>query len=127
MNGLNNYQTLKIKWEETTCFIQIYRPEDNNTINDTLIEEFNNIIDECENNATIVVLEGLKETFCFGADFNAMAKVDAQNPAATPEPLYDLWLKLAQGSFVSIAHVEGKANAGGIGFVRRVILSLQAM
>jgi polyketide biosynthesis enoyl-CoA hydratase PksH len=28
-----------------------------------------------------------------------------------------LWLELATGPFVSIAHVRGKVNAGGIGFV----------
>lgn len=116
MNGLNNYQTLKVRWEDTICYIQMYRPQDNNTINDTLIQECSEAIDECQNKATVVVLEGLKETFCFGADFNAMAKANSEN-SASPEPLYDLWLKLAQSSFVSVAHVEGKANAGGIGFV----------
>jgi polyketide biosynthesis enoyl-CoA hydratase PksH len=31
--------------------------------------------------------------------------------------LYDLWSQLAFGPFVSIAHVRGKVNAGGVGFV----------
>jgi len=34
-----------------------------------------------------------------------------------PGPLYDLWHKLATGPFITVAHVRGKANAGGIGFV----------
>jgi polyketide biosynthesis enoyl-CoA hydratase PksH len=33
------------------------------------------------------------------------------------EVLYDLWTDLATGPYVTIAHVRGKANAGGIGFV----------
>jgi polyketide biosynthesis enoyl-CoA hydratase PksH len=31
--------------------------------------------------------------------------------------MYDLWRRLATGPFVTIAHVRGKANAGGVGFV----------
>jgi polyketide biosynthesis enoyl-CoA hydratase PksH len=38
-------------------------------------------------------------------------------PDGDPEALYDLWLRLATGPFVTIAHVRGRANAGGIGFV----------
>lgn len=34
-----------------------------------------------------------------------------------PCPLYDLWLKLATGPYITISHVRGKANAGGVGFV----------
>jgi polyketide biosynthesis enoyl-CoA hydratase PksH len=33
-----------------------------------------------------------------------------------PQPLYELWLKLATGPYVTISHVRGKANAGGVGF-----------
>lgn len=31
--------------------------------------------------------------------------------------MYDLWLRLATGPYVTISHVRGKANAGGLGFV----------
>ncbi len=34
-----------------------------------------------------------------------------------PERLYDLWLRLATGPFITISHVRGRVNAGGIGFV----------
>ncbi len=34
-----------------------------------------------------------------------------------PGPLYDLWLRLATGPYITISHVRGKANAGGVGFV----------
>jgi len=117
MNGSNNYQTLQVRWEEQLCFLQLYRPNDKNTINATMIKECTEVIQECEARAKIVILEGLKEVFCFGADFAAMAEADSLTPSSSPEPLYDLWLQLAQGSFVSIAHVQGQANAGGVGFV----------
>src|SRR6185503_19576776 len=31
--------------------------------------------------------------------------------------MYDLWLRMATGPYVTIAHVRGTANAGGVGFV----------
>ncbi len=31
--------------------------------------------------------------------------------------MYDLWSLLAKGPWVSVAHVRGKVNAGGVGFV----------
>lgn len=117
MNGYSDYQTLQVRWEEQLCFIQLYRPNDKNTINETLIKECSEVIQECEAKAKIVVLEGLKEVFCFGADFNAMAETESSTVSSNPEPLYDLWLQLALGSFVSVAHVKGQANAGGMGFV----------
>jgi polyketide biosynthesis enoyl-CoA hydratase PksH len=66
-----------------------------------------------------VVLEGSPEVFCGGADFQGLHDdlAAGSNGDRGPEPLYDLWLKLATGPFVSVAHVRGKVNAGGMGFV----------
>lgn len=115
-----NYTTLQVRHEDDICFIRIYRPEANNTINNQLIEEFSIALDDCEERIKVVVIEGLPEVFCFGADFREMqeafesgSKLQDQNP----EPIYNLWLRLASGPYVTVAHVRGKANAGGIGFV----------
>jgi len=123
MGILNNtmiYETLRVRFEEDICFVQIYRPEANNTISDRLIEEFTSVLDLCENRAKIVVIEGLPEVFCFGADFQMIQKSlenEIQIQDQNPEPLYNLWLKMSLGPYITIAHVRGKANAGGIGFV----------
>ncbi len=78
-----------------------------------------------EESATVVVLEGLPDVFCVGADFSEITdKVNIGQAAPSPEPLYDLWLKLATGPYVTIAHVRGKVNAGGIGFVSACDISL---
>jgi polyketide biosynthesis enoyl-CoA hydratase PksH len=118
------YETLRVRFDADICFIQMYRPEANNTINDRMIEEFTNVLDLCEESIKIVVLEGLPEVFCFGADFKGLQESFEGDTSASqqadeqdPEPLYDLWLKLASGPYITIAHVRGKANAGGIGFV----------
>lgn len=113
------YETLKVRFQGDICFIQIHRPEANNTINDRLIDEFVKVLADCESEVKIVVIEGLPEVFCFGADFKAIQEGlgGGAPPVLDPEPMYKLWLQLAFGPYVTIAHVRGQANAGGIGFV----------
>ena len=114
-----NYQTLQVHYEGHVCFIRLHRPDANNTINDTLINECHQVLSECEDTVTVVVLEGSPEVFCFGADFNAIKENAEQGggEGQGPEPLYELWYRMVTASFVTIAHVRGKANAGGVGFV----------
>ena len=117
---MTTLETIRVRFDNDICFIQIYRPEANNTINDLLIQEFSDVLDQCEQAAKVVVLEGLPEVFCFGADFNDLQDSTdqaGQNQEQNPEPLYNVWLRLASGSYITVAHVRGKANAGGIGFV----------
>jgi polyketide biosynthesis enoyl-CoA hydratase PksH len=120
LSNTTTYNTLKVRFEEDICFIQIHRPEANNAINDSLIEEFTAVLHGCDDRAKIVVVEGSPEVFCFGADFKEIqqsVESGAQHQEQNPEPLYNLWLRLATGPYITIAHVRGKANAGGIGFV----------
>ncbi|MBL3647086.1 enoyl-CoA hydratase/isomerase [Bacillus vallismortis] len=117
---LVTYQTIKVRIQESVCYITFHRPEANNTINDTLIEECLQVLHQCETSSvTVVVLEGLPEVFCFGADFQEMYQEmkSGRKQASSQEPLYDLWLKLQTGPYVTISHVRGKVNAGGLGFV----------
>lgn len=113
------FTTLRVRFDDDIAYLQIHRPEANNAINDRLIAEFTAAMDVCDARAKIVVVEGLPEVFCFGADFAELQKsFDGDGvPEQNPQPMYDLWCRLAGGPFVSIAHVRGKANAGGIGFV----------
>lgn len=65
------------------------------------------------------MLSGSPEVFCFGADFKSISLVAKTTREENVDPgrLYDLWLRLASGPYVTISHVRGKANAGGVGFV----------
>jgi polyketide biosynthesis enoyl-CoA hydratase PksH len=113
------YETIKVQFQESICFLQIDRPQANNTISSQLVAECNEVLSLCEDSATVVVLSGSPEVFCFGADFKAMvdASTSSHEQDAGPGPLYDLWLRLATGPYVTVSHVRGKANAGGVGFV----------
>jgi len=78
-----SYQTIKVRFEDTMCFLQFYRPEANNTINDLFVEECRQVLSLCEEKITIVVLEGLPEVFCFGADFQGIRQqVDGTTKSA---------------------------------------------
>lgn len=114
-----NYNTIKVRFQESVCFLQIDRPEASNTINNQLIAECNHVLSACEESATVIVLSGSPDVFCFGADFRALASrlKNGDGEDDGPGPLYDLWLRLATGPYVTISHVRGKANAGGVGFV----------
>jgi polyketide biosynthesis enoyl-CoA hydratase PksH len=120
-----SYQTIRVRFREPVCIIQFARPEVGNTINNRFIEECHEVLASCETRPsgeapiTVVVLEGAADVFCLGADFQNLHDDLAAGTAVghRPDRLYDLWLKLATGPFVSVAHVRGKVNAGGMGFV----------
>ncbi|MBM0104583.1 enoyl-CoA hydratase/isomerase [Steroidobacter sp. S1-65] len=111
--------TLRTRFDGDIAYLQIHRPQANNTINEQLIREFTAALDVCDTRCKIVVIEGLPEVFCFGADFKELEQSSegGESRQQDPRPMYALWGRLATGPFVSIAHVRGKANAGGIGFV----------
>lgn len=112
------YETLQVHFQESICFVQIDRPEANNTINAQLIAECHEVLSICEASATVVVLSGSPEVFCFGADFRELASTtQTPEPGEGPGPMYDVWLQLATGPYVTVAQVRGKVNAGGVGFV----------
>jgi polyketide biosynthesis enoyl-CoA hydratase PksH len=119
MSVVVTYETIKVQFQESICFLQIDRPQADNTISRQLVAECNHVLSTCEETVTVVVLSGAPEVFCLGADFKAIAgaskKVHEQDGG--PGPLYDLWLRLATGPYVTISHVRGRANAGGVGFV----------
>lgn len=121
MDWLNrSYATLRLRLDEGVCFIQIYRPDAANAINACLVDELGAVLRACEVDTKVVVLEGLPEVFCSGADFREIQTQADEGLAPDerhPGSLYDLWLRLAHGPCISIAHVRGRASAGGVGFV----------
>jgi polyketide biosynthesis enoyl-CoA hydratase PksH len=125
---ITDYQTLKVRFEEKVCFIQLYRPQADNTINSLMIGECLDVMEECRQKATLVVLEGLPEVFCLGADFQSIHdQIDGGSQEQDdPERIYRLWLQLANGPYVTVAHVKGRANAGGVGFLAACDIVLAA-
>ena len=114
------YSTLCVEENGPTCRVQLHRPDAQNAINRAMIAELGELLTRASTSeTTVVVLEGSPEVFCFGADFSVISSAarDGENAAIDPEPLFELFHQIALGGFLSIAHVRGKANAGGVGFV----------
>lgn len=108
-----SYETVHARFEDAVCFLQLHRPQAKNAINALLVQECHDVLERCESSVNVVVLEGLPDVFCLGADFQELGDGVTQEP----EALYDLWSKLATGPWVTISHVRGRANGGGVGFV----------
>src|SRR5258706_3101671 len=121
------YETIKVRFEDSICFRETARPEAKNTINPRLVVELSEVVSACEESATVIVLSGSPEVFCYGADFKDIARRNAMLTIrerqgedvheAGPGPMYDLWLRLATGPYVTIAHVLAQVYAGVHGFV----------
>lgn len=121
---MTHFQTLRTSRQGPVYTLQLHRPDANNTINGELIAEMHQALDEAARlEHSIVVIEGLPEVFCFGADFSAVNERDPRT-YQDPEPLYELWHKLAAGPHITVAHVRGKVNAGGVGFVAACDIAL---
>lgn len=113
------YNAIKVKVVREVCFIEFNRLDAKNTINEQMIDEMNQVFDLYENECKIIVFQGNKEFFCFGADFNVISDEAVQdNPKEqNPGKLYDVWNRMIKSSCITIAHVQGAVNAGGMGFV----------
>lgn len=122
MDGLGQeqaaYRTVKVRRDGEVCYLQMHRPQAGNAINDTLLAECRTVLDACSSWAKVLVLEGLPEVFCSGADLHDVAHTAPGRGVAerNAQALYDLWLQFKRGPFISIAHVRGKVSAGGVGF-----------
>lgn len=113
------YRAIQVSIQDSVCWLRFDRPEANNTINKHLVDECLDVVAQCERELTVLVLEGSADVFCLGADFRGMYQQEQQGSQDEhrPDVLYELWAKLAMGSFVTVSHVRGRANAGGLGFV----------
>jgi polyketide biosynthesis enoyl-CoA hydratase PksH len=118
------YQTINVQFQDPTCRIRLCRPDTDNTITNRLVTEMADVLGRCENatgqksqEVSIVVIEGLPDVFCIGADFSRIAEESETTDRVDAERLYRLWMQLAMGSYITIAHVRGRVRAGGMGFV----------
>lgn len=115
----DRYTTLSVRRDESVLFVQFADADGRNTITPSLITELRQVLESCEGTISVIVLEGTPEVFCAGVDFKTLhERVRAGEPTdVDPEGLYALWRKLTEGPWVSVAHVRGRVNAGGVGFV----------
>lgn len=114
------FETIKCRTQKAVAFLQICRPDADNSINATLIKEMMIALLQLEENdeVKVIVLQGSPEHFCTGMDLNAVGneRRDALFED-DPDAYYDLLKYFATSSKIIISVVEGKVNAGGVGMV----------
>jgi polyketide biosynthesis enoyl-CoA hydratase PksH len=116
--GQLNYRAIDVRFQGSICFLSFARREAGNSIDRQLVLECSDALATCDERATVVVVSGSPEVFCVGADFSSVAhEKDAGARREDAQRMYDVWLKMATGPYVTVTHVLGKANAGALGFV----------
>ncbi|MFF5521788.1 enoyl-CoA hydratase/isomerase [Streptomyces coeruleorubidus] len=115
------YSTLRVHRQGSVLFARIHRPEAGNAINATLVHELDDVLTRAarSQHTTVVVLEGLPEVFCFGADFGVISDAarTGRDTSFDPEPMFELFRRMAYADVLTVAHVRGRTNAGGVGLV----------
>lgn len=113
----HHFETIIVSQQNKTCQIRFNRPEAGNAINAQMVDEFDAVLTYCaqeKHGITVVCLSGNSDVFCAGGDFNAAAK---GQKAPDADKLFGIWHQMAAGPFITLSQIEGRVNAGGLGFV----------
>jgi polyketide biosynthesis enoyl-CoA hydratase PksH len=106
------YTTLKVEIKSRTIEVTFNRPDSNNAINPTMLEEINHVLDgaEKDENLRTIVFKGDDKFFCAGMDFK-----EKHHEGFARE--YSRTLKrFATIPKTVVTLCEGKVIAGGVGF-----------
>jgi enoyl-CoA hydratase/carnithine racemase len=109
---------LTARQQDTTWHVRLHRPEADNAIDAAMVAELTDVLGKASaSSATVVVVEGLPEVFCVGADFGVISDAArrGESTAFDPELMFELFHRLAFSEVFTVAHVRGRANAGGVG------------
>lgn len=106
-----NAPAIAVRPDGPVCTISLVRADRGNTLDTQLLGELERAIDRYEAASSVFVLSGAPEVFCLGADLAA----NSEDTTVDPDRLFALWMRLANGPFVSIAHVCGPTRGGGVG------------
>jgi polyketide biosynthesis enoyl-CoA hydratase PksH len=114
------FTTIKVQQQRGVLTLQLYRPEANNSINSTLVDEIMSVLLDIEDDpdCKVVVLEGLSDNFCTGMDFKAVSNSGSLEILLDkPNRYYEMLKHFSLSGKIILSKVEGKVNAGGIGLV----------
>ena len=120
---MNNYQTIEFSIRDKIASISLNRPELRNAFNDTMIEEFTEILDELNtNNEDIrgVIIRGNGKVFSAGADLNwmkSMMNYSYKKNVQDSEQIYQLFEKIYNLSIPVVTVVHGASIGGANGII----------
>jgi polyketide biosynthesis enoyl-CoA hydratase PksH len=117
----DKYETILVKECEQGLTVTIDRPRQRNTLNNTLLEEIDAVLDLAEKDSCcrMVLLEGQPGVFCTGQDFEEAAEITSQqNPVDNdnpPNPYMALLKRFTLTPKVIVSLIDGQVMAGGVG------------
>lgn len=122
------YTTLLTRKEGTTRFVQINRPEIDNKLSITCMQELKQELEAAAGDPTCraVVLSGTSEWFCSGGELGDFRKKTILEIKAFGNAFISLHLAMQNCSRPIIAAVEGDAFGGGCSLVEACDLAVAA-
>ena len=100
---------------ERVTTVRFHRPDAANALDGEMLETVERGLDEAARRSGVLIMSGLPDVFCTGADLVAVSSEAAG--AHQPDYLFDLWTRMISGDVIVVTHVRGKTAAGGVGFV----------
>lgn len=115
------FETLRVSRRDRALDVVLNRPERQNALTRTMIEELHRALDtaEADPDIRLLVLTGEGDSFCAGMDFVEAGATEAAAEALRPtvEAFYRLLERFTQSRVVIAAQVTGRVTAGGVGLV----------
>ena len=111
-----NFETIRYEAGDGIATVTLNRPERLNAISRQLIQDFEQVVDMVEADATIrvVIVTGEGRAFCAGADIKERADhLDDESVQGSATPISSLFRRLERMDAIFIAAVNGVAAGGG--------------
>jgi enoyl-CoA hydratase/carnithine racemase len=122
------YEAIATRVEEHIGFITFNRPDQLNTFNSVLAEEFNAALSEFEKDAGVraIIVAGEGKAFCAGIDVNELKGKTGLDYYFWVHQMEEMSLRIADMGTPVIASVQDLAVANGIGVVASADLAVAA-
>lgn len=124
-----NYQTIEVRRAERITHVTLASKDRDNAISQMMLSELHTLLDDVEQDAScrLLVLRGQPDSFCTGMDIRELAvRYDPQRISEGGKQFWDLMHRIVTLPKISIALVEGRVSAGGVGLVAACDLVLAA-
>lgn len=116
---VSEFATLNVLAAPQHYRVTLDRPAQKNSIDQTLLDELGMVLDraEADPECRAFVLRGSDDVFCTGMDFSASVALEADALPDLSRRYMSLLARLSGSRLVTVAEVEGKVLAGGVGLV----------
>ncbi|TVT86086.1 enoyl-CoA hydratase/isomerase [Pseudomonas sp. H3(2019)] len=115
-----SYQTIQVRRSEGIAHVTLANKDRDNAINETMLSELHAVLDavQHDNDCRLIVLRGQEECFCTGMDIRELAAhYDPQTLSQGGKQFWDLMHRIVTLPKITIALVDGRVSAGGVGIV----------